>query len=43
MKSNVVIYFGAEIRAPYKLHIGDGSIIGENLFWMLERRHLDRG
>lgn len=29
MKSNVVIYFGAEIRAPYKLHIGDGSIIGD--------------
>lgn len=25
-----VIYYGFEIRAPYKLHIGTGSIIGDN-------------
>lgn len=26
---NVVIYYGAEIRAPWRIHIGDGTIIGD--------------
>ena len=25
-----VIYYGAEVRAPYKIRIGEGSIIGDN-------------
>ncbi|MCL2327833.1 MAG: acyltransferase [Bacteroidetes bacterium] len=29
MEKNAIIYFGAEIRAPYKLKIGKGSIIGD--------------
>ncbi len=29
MEKNSIIYFGAEIRAPYKLKIGKGSIIGD--------------
>lgn len=29
MKSKSIIYFGAEIRAPYNLQIGRGSIIGD--------------
>lgn len=30
MNEKSIIYFGAEIRAPYKLKIGKGSIIGDN-------------
>lgn len=30
MGKNSVIYFGAEIRAPYNLHVGNRSIIGDN-------------
>ena len=30
LAENVVIYHGAEIRAPYKIRIGKGSIIGDN-------------
>ena len=26
---NVVIYYGTEIRAPWRIHIGDGTIIGD--------------
>jgi len=29
MGKNVVIYYGAEIRAPWNLEIGEGSIIGD--------------
>lgn len=29
MEKNAIIYFGAEIRDPYKLQIGKGSIIGD--------------
>lgn len=29
MKRNVVIYYGAEIRAPYLLTIGEGTVIGD--------------
>ena len=29
MAKNAVIYYGAEIRAPWNLHIDDGSIIGD--------------
>jgi len=29
MGSNSIIYWGAEIRSPYKLKIGKGSIIGD--------------
>lgn len=28
--NNVVIYHGTEIRDPYKLQIGEGTIIGDN-------------
>lgn len=27
---NAILYYGAELRAPYRLSIGDGSIIGDN-------------
>ena len=30
MSQNSIIYFGAEIRQPYKLIIGKGTIIGDN-------------
>lgn len=30
MANKVVIYFNTEIRAPYNLEIGEGSIIGDN-------------
>ena len=30
MEQNVVIYSGVEIRNPQNLHIGEGSIIGDN-------------
>jgi acetyltransferase-like isoleucine patch superfamily enzyme len=26
---NVVIYYGAEIRAPWNIHIGEGTVIGD--------------
>lgn len=26
---NAVIYYGAEIRSPWNLHIGEGSVIGD--------------
>lgn len=29
LKKNVVVYYGAEIRASYNLYIGEGSIIGD--------------
>lgn len=29
MAPKVILYFGAEIRAPYNLHIGEGTIIGD--------------
>lgn len=31
MNKNVIIYSGAEIRAPYKIRIGNGTIIGDNV------------
>ena len=30
MAKHVVIYMGAKIRSPYRLEIGEGSIIGDN-------------
>ena len=30
LAQNVVIYFGVEIRSADKLHIGEGSIVGDN-------------
>ena len=27
---NAILYYGAELRAPYRLEIGEGSIIGDN-------------
>lgn len=30
MGKNAIIYFGAELRSPYNLKIGTGSIIGDN-------------
>jgi acetyltransferase-like isoleucine patch superfamily enzyme len=29
IKKNATIYYGAEIRSPFNLHIGEGSIIGD--------------
>lgn len=29
MKKNAVVYYGAEIRAPYMLTIGEGTVIGD--------------
>lgn len=28
---NAVIYYGAEIRSPWNLHIGEGSVIGDTV------------
>jgi hypothetical protein len=40
MHKNAVLYFGSEIRAPYNLSIGEGSIIGDNAILMLEMVYL---
>lgn len=34
MEKNSVLYYGSEIRAPWMLMIGKGSVVGDNSIWM---------